>query len=157
MKSWCSAAASSVLAPPPSRYDPFGSEGSGRWLRRWDDRSTHHAAIARRFHRGYRCARSARRQNSGSAFRWRANFRHPDASFDVVMFVDVLHHTDDPLLLLQEAQRVGKIILVKDHFRKGFLAGPTLRFMDWVGNAHHGVVLPYNDLVEKASGMMPSG
>ena len=29
---------------------------------------------------------------------------YPDASFDVVMFVDVLHHTDDPLLLLQEAQ-----------------------------------------------------
>jgi len=69
---------------------------------------------------------------------------HADASFDVVMFVDVLHHTDDPLLLLQEAQRVGKIILVKDHFRKGFLAGPTLRFMDWVGNARHGVALPYN-------------
>ena len=69
---------------------------------------------------------------------------YADASFDVVMFVDVLHHTDDPLLLLQEAQRVGKIILVKDHFRRGFLAGPTLRFMDWVGNAHHGVVLPYN-------------
>ena len=39
---------------------------------------------------------------------------------------------------------MGKVILVKDHFRKGFLAGPTLRFMDWVGNAHHGVVLPYN-------------
>jgi SAM-dependent methyltransferase len=69
---------------------------------------------------------------------------HLDGSFDVVMFVDVLHHTDDPLLLLQEAQRVGRMILIKDHFREGFLAGPTLRFMDWVGNAHHGVVLPYN-------------
>lgn len=69
---------------------------------------------------------------------------YADSSFDIVMFVDVLHHTDDPLLLLQEAQRVGKVILVKDHFRKGFLAGATLRFMDWVGNAHHGVVLPYN-------------
>jgi SAM-dependent methyltransferase len=74
---------------------------------------------------------------------------YPDARFDVVMFVDVLHHTDDPLLLLQEAQRVGKTILVKDHFRKGLLAGPTLRLMDWVGNAHHGVVLPYNYWSEK--------
>ncbi|MGC2330293.1 MAG: methyltransferase domain-containing protein, partial [Candidatus Acidiferrales bacterium] len=74
---------------------------------------------------------------------------YPDASFDAVMFVDVLHHTDDPLLLLQEAQRVGKIILVKDHFRKGLLAGPTLRLMDWVGNAPHGVVLPYNYGSEK--------
>ena len=26
----------------------------------------------------------------------------------------------------------------------GFLAGPTLRFMDWIGNARHGVALPYN-------------
>ncbi len=24
------------------------------------------------------------------------------------------------------------------------MAGPTLRFLDWVGNARHGVVLPYN-------------
>ena len=69
---------------------------------------------------------------------------YPDASFDAVLFVDVLHHTDDPLLLLQEAIRVGKIVVVKDHFRNGFLAGSTLRFMDWVGNAHHGVALPYN-------------
>ncbi len=69
---------------------------------------------------------------------------YPDAAFDAVIFVDVLHHTVDPLVLLREARRVGKIILIKDHFREGFLAGFTLRFMDWVGNAHHGVVLPYN-------------
>ena len=69
---------------------------------------------------------------------------YPDASFDVVMFVDVLHHTADPLLLLREAKRVGKMILIKDHFREGLFAGTRLRFMDWVGNAHHGVALPYN-------------
>lgn len=69
---------------------------------------------------------------------------HPDESFDLVMFVDVLHHTDDPMILLREAARVGKMILIKDHFREGLLARPTLRLMDWVGNAHHGVALPYN-------------
>jgi SAM-dependent methyltransferase len=67
-----------------------------------------------------------------------------DATFDVVMFVDVLHHTVDPMALLREARRVGKIILIKDHFREGFLGSLTLKFMDWVGNAHHGVILPYN-------------
>ena len=70
---------------------------------------------------------------------------HPDRSFDVVMFVDVLHHTDDPAVLLREAVRVTKrAVVLKDHTMDGVLAGPTLRLMDWVGNARHGVVLPYN-------------
>ena len=68
-----------------------------------------------------------------------------DRAFDVVMFVDVLHHTDDPMILLREAARVAKqAVVIKDHTRDGFLAGPTLRFMDHVGNARHGVALPYN-------------
>ena len=69
---------------------------------------------------------------------------YDDGSFDIIMFVDVLHHAYDPMPLLREAKRVGKAILIKDHFRQGFAAGITLRFMDWVGNAHHHVALPYN-------------
>ena len=70
---------------------------------------------------------------------------HDDASFDVVMFVDVLHHTDDPMVLLREAVRVARCALVlKDHTADGLLAVPTLRFMDRVGNIRHGVALPYN-------------
>jgi ubiquinone/menaquinone biosynthesis C-methylase UbiE len=70
---------------------------------------------------------------------------HPDNSFDVVSFVDVLHHTDDPRILLKEAARVArKAVILKDHFSQNGVDHLTLRFMDWVGNAPHGVVLPYN-------------
>jgi len=68
-----------------------------------------------------------------------------DKNFDAVMFVDVLHHTDDPMVLLREAKRVARrAIVLKDHTMDGVLAYLILRFMDWVGNAHHDVALPYN-------------
>lgn len=70
----------------------------------------------------------------------------PDGAMDVALLVDVLHHTHDPAVLLAEAKRVAKTIVIKDHDRQGFLAGPTLRAMDWVGNARYGVALPYNYL-----------
>jgi SAM-dependent methyltransferase len=70
---------------------------------------------------------------------------YEDRSFDAVLFVDVLHHTTDPDALLREARRVTRqAVVIKDHTRNGLLAGATLRLMDWVGNAHHGVALPYS-------------
>lgn len=70
-----------------------------------------------------------------------------DNSFDHATIVDVLHHTNDPAKVLKEVARVTKhSIVIKDHLREGFLAGPTLRAMDWVGNRGHDVVLPYNYL-----------
>ena len=68
-----------------------------------------------------------------------------DDSFDVVTFVDVLHHCEQPLELLREARRVARhSIVIKDHSLEGLAAGPTLRFMDGVGNRRYGVALPYN-------------
>ena len=67
-----------------------------------------------------------------------------DGAYDVALLIDVLHHADDPLAVLREAARVARLVVIKDHSRKGVLAGPTLRLMDWVGNARHGVALPYN-------------
>lgn len=70
---------------------------------------------------------------------------YADGAVDVVMFVDVLHHTTDPESLLREGVRVArKAMVIKDHTREGLLAGPRLRFMDWFGNSPHGVALPYN-------------
>ncbi len=66
-------------------------------------------------------------------------------SYDAVTLVDVLHHAADPRRLLAEAARVARLaVVVKDHYREGLLAGPVLRLMDWVGNAHHGVDLRYD-------------
>lgn len=67
------------------------------------------------------------------------------ASVDVVMFIDVLHHVDEPLHLLREAVRVSKrAIVIKDHLCDGWFAGPTLRFMDCIGNTRYGVAVPGN-------------
>jgi SAM-dependent methyltransferase len=63
----------------------------------------------------------------------------PENSFDIVMFVDVLHHMADPPTLLREAIRVArKAVVIKDHTLDGAFAYATLRFMDWVGNAQAG-------------------
>jgi SAM-dependent methyltransferase len=68
-----------------------------------------------------------------------------DKAVDLVMLVDVLHHSADPFGLLWEAKRVARrAILVKDHRLARRLARPTLAFMDWIGNRAHGVALPYS-------------
>jgi SAM-dependent methyltransferase len=73
------------------------------------------------------------------------NLPNVDDSFDAVMLIDVLHHAENPLGLLKEVIRVSRnLVLIKDHTLKGFLAGPTLRFMDRVGNLRHGVPLRYD-------------
>jgi len=66
-------------------------------------------------------------------------------SFDVVMMVAVLYHTNDPCVLLREVSRVAtQSIVLKHHLLTGWMSGPTLRFMDRVGNARHCVALPFN-------------
>jgi SAM-dependent methyltransferase len=70
-----------------------------------------------------------------------------DDSFDTVLLIDVLHHTNDPAELLAEAARVaGGCVIVKDHVCESRLDKRLLSLMDWVGNRPHGVVLEYNYL-----------
>jgi SAM-dependent methyltransferase len=72
---------------------------------------------------------------------------YQDLSFDGTMLIDVLHHTQNPELLLREALRVSRRwLIVKDHILQGPFAALRLRFMDYVGNARHGVALPFNYL-----------
>ena len=68
-----------------------------------------------------------------------------DHSFDVLMFVDVLHHANDAMALLREAARVSRAsILIKDHLCDSVMSGHLLKFMDRVGNERNGVALPFN-------------
>jgi ubiquinone/menaquinone biosynthesis C-methylase UbiE len=65
--------------------------------------------------------------------------------FDYCMLVDVLHHANDPFILLKEAVRVARHgIIIKDHKVSGLLARQTLKFMDDAHNRRYGVSLPYN-------------
>lgn len=74
----------------------------------------------------------------------------PDKSFDAVMLIDVLHHTNDPNTLIAESARVARnCVIIKDHVKSGKISGSILRFMDWIGNRSHGVVLPYNYMSEE--------
>lgn len=65
-----------------------------------------------------------------------------DREFDVVLLVDTLHHLEDPAPLLREALRVGRRVLVKDHFEYGPASRLLLQALDWAGNHAYGVPIP---------------
>lgn len=68
-----------------------------------------------------------------------------DRSVDVVLLMDVLHHCTDAMGLMHDCARVARhSIIIKDHLSAGALDHLQLRLMDYVGNAGHGVSLPYD-------------
>ncbi|WP_204154378.1 class I SAM-dependent methyltransferase [Leptolyngbya sp. CCY15150] len=70
-----------------------------------------------------------------------------DNTFDVVLMTDMLHHTHNPLQMLQEAKRVSRqYILIKDHYWKSPKDFTRLKFADYIGNEPYGIHLPYNFL-----------
>lgn len=74
--------------------------------------------------------------DAGQALPWDAD------AFDIVLLVDALHHCDDPAAVLREALRVGRRVIVKDHFEYGAATRLLLRTMDYVGNHAYGVSVP---------------
>ncbi len=66
-----------------------------------------------------------------------------EGTFDVVLFSDVLHHClPRAPILLREAARVGRFVVVKDHFERSLFSRQVLRLMDFVGNYGYGVQVP---------------
>jgi len=68
-----------------------------------------------------------------------------DRRFDLVTICDVLHHADDPSVVVREALRVltptGSLV-IKDHFAFGPLSKGILWLMDIIGNFAPGVPVP---------------
>jgi SAM-dependent methyltransferase len=72
-----------------------------------------------------------------------------DASFDLTMVVDVLHHTASPAAVVADALRVtkpGGSLIIKDHYRLGTWSNYVLWAMDVVGNYADGVLVRGNYL-----------
>ena len=65
-----------------------------------------------------------------------------DDEFDTVIVVDTLHHVRDPRWALAEALRVGRRVIVKDHFEYGPWSRLVLRVLDFLGNHAYGVNVP---------------
>lgn len=64
----------------------------------------------------------------------------PDASWDLVLFANVLHHTANQLDLLRESVRVGRLgILIKDHIYVSTVGKLKLVLLDLMGNLRFGV------------------
>lgn len=85
-----------------------------------------------------------------------------DATFDVAVLCDVLHHDFEYAeRLVQEAYRVAKYVIIKDHFEYGMISRQKLRLMDFVGNWGYGVSIPdryfskttYEQLVANSPGI----
>lgn len=86
------------------------------------------------------------------------NIPFEDQKFDVAILCDVLHHDFEYAeLLVKQAARVAKYVIIKDHFEYGMISRQTLRLMDFIGNWGYGVSIPdryfsqttYQDLLKK--------
>ncbi len=71
-------------------------------------------------------------------------FPFADATFDLVMIADVLHHELNEAQLLRECARVSRgVVIVKDHAREGFAAQWRISLMDWAANRPYGIPCLY--------------
>lgn len=70
---------------------------------------------------------------------------YPEHKFDIVMAVDVLHHTHDIPSLLAEMKRVStKYLLIKDHCSYGKISEIVYSVFDYFANVAYGIPCAFN-------------
>lgn len=75
------------------------------------------------------------------------NFPFKNKSFDCVLLIDVLHHTNNIGRLLEEAKRVSKYsVIIKDHSYNTCIGKMVLLFIDYLGNRFYNIKTPLNFL-----------
>ncbi len=68
-----------------------------------------------------------------------------DGAFDYSLLIFVLHHTRDPLVVLQEALRVSRCgVLVVENHVAGRLRRPLTRLIDSIPHYQHGVPICFH-------------
>ena len=68
-----------------------------------------------------------------------------DNSIDIVLFCDTLHHAgENAKHLLEQAHRIGGVVIIKDSFEYSLYSRCMLRMMDVIGNWGYGVSIPRN-------------
>lgn len=72
---------------------------------------------------------------------------YPDNTFDIVMSLNVLHHTKDILRHVKEMKRVSKkYLLIKDNMVFGPFSKSLICFTDYISNVPYGIKCVFNFL-----------
>ncbi|MFH1592603.1 MAG: class I SAM-dependent methyltransferase [Candidatus Woesearchaeota archaeon] len=75
---------------------------------------------------------------------------YPSNTFDIVMSLDVLHHTKNIPEHIKEMKRVSKkYLIIKDHMRYGFFSKLLISFTDYISNVSYGIKCAFNFPLKK--------
>ena len=70
---------------------------------------------------------------------------YPDNTFDIVLSLDVLHHTEEMASLIEEMKRVSrKYIIIKDHMVYSTYSRWLVGLSDFVSNVPYGINCAFN-------------
>lgn len=67
-----------------------------------------------------------------------------DKEFDAALVISVLHHSEKPKRVIEEAKRVAKKVIILEDTYSNFIEKLLLIFGEWIGEFHLGMSRHYN-------------